>query len=275
MSLSDIQFIFNRALAHTFNKKKWLAVFLVLLLCGILCVFFRGVALTTGQWIAQSLNFLPVFLCAGLLLTTGIVLIRIYHNEVKRKDVSYKEVISKSWDVIMGASYLTIPIILSYLLLWMLLGIFFLLNDIPGIGGFFSIILSFAPFLLNLGAIILCALSLSMLYFVAPAIALKGFNGIQLSQSIVRRFQRDTFFNLLLAFIAIFPFALLMGLLLLAGFLTGAVCYTCDNPSYVILQWFFMMIPFTAILAPAVIFFFNFAAEAHVMLGKPYAKAKG
>jgi len=149
-----------------------------------------------------------------------------------------------------------------------MLGIFFLLNDIPGIGGFFSVILAFAPFLLNLGAIILCLLSLSMLFFVAPAVALKGLNGIQISQLVMKRFQKDFFMNLLLAGIATFPFVFVMMLLLLAAFVTGSICYTCDNSLYITLQWFFIMIPFTAILAPAVIFYFNFAAEAHVLLLK-------
>ncbi len=272
MSLSDIQYIFNRALSLTFIKKKLLAVFIVLLMCGILVVFCRGLAIYAGQWVALSLNFMPVFLCSGVLLSTGIILTRIYHNEIKRKEVPYLDVVNKSWDVVLGASYLTVPIILSYLLLWMMLGIFFLLNDIPGIGGFFGVILSFAPFLLNLGAIVLCLLSLSMLFFVAPAVALKGLDGMQISQMVVNRFKRDVFTNLLLAGIATFPFAFMMLVLLLAAFVTGSICYSCEQSPYMILQWFFMMIPFTAVLAPAVVFYFNFAAEAHVFMQKQALK---
>lgn len=272
MTLNDVQFIFNRALSLTFNKKKLFAVFLVLLLCGTLVVFFRGLALHTGQWIALSLNFLPVFLCSGVLLSTGIILIRIYHNEVKRRDVPYSDVISKSWDVVLGASYLSIPIILSYLLLWMMLGVFFLLNDIPWVGGFFSAVLAFAPFLLNLGAIVLCLLSFALLFFVAPAIALKGLNGAQVSQMVAGRFRADIFMSLLLASIATVPFVVLMAILLLAAFFTGQICYTCENTIYIVLQSFFMMLPFTAVLAPAIIFYFNFAAEAHVLFQKSHQK---
>lgn len=268
MNLSDIQFIFNRALSLTFIKKKLLAVFVVLLMCGILVVFFRGLAVSAGQWVALSLNFIPVFLCSGVLLSTGIILIRIYHNEVKKRSIPYSDVIQNSWDVVLGASYLTIPIILSYLILWMMMGVFFLLNDIPGVGGFFSVMLAFAPFILNLGAIVLCLLSLSMLFFVTPAIALKGLDGVQISQMILSRFKKDLFINLLLAGIATLPFACMMIILLLAAFLTGSVCDSCENSPYLILQWFFIMIPFTAVLAPAVVFYFNFAAESHVLMQK-------
>jgi hypothetical protein len=272
MTLNDIRLCFNRALALTFNRKKLIAVFTVLLLCGILVVFFRGLALEAGQWITLSLTFLPVFLCAGVLLATGIVLIRVYHDEIKKRPVSFRKVLSNSWNVVIGASYISIPIILSYLLLWMMLGVFFLLNSIPGIGQFFGVILAFAPFLLNLGAIVLCVLSLAMLFYVTPAVALRGLNSAQISQMVSRRFQQDVFLNLVLAGIGLLPLAFILALLVMAAMLTGAVCYHCDDPVHIVLQWFFMMIPFTALLTPAIVFFFNFAAESHVMFQRAAAK---
>lgn len=269
MNLSDIRFIFNRAIAHTFSTKKLLSIFCVLLLCGILVVFFRGLALHAGQWISMSLTFLPIFLCAGVLLSAGIVLERAYHDEIKqKKKVSYRAIIANSWEIIIAASYFTMPLILGYLLLWMLLGIFFLLKGIPLIGEFFGVVLAFAPFVLNLGMLLLCFLSIALLFFVTPAMALKGVNGIQALQMVLKRIQQDVFSNLLLISLAVLPLVVLAGVLALTAMLTGALCYFCDNPVHIILQWFFMMIPFVAVLAPAVIFFFNFSAESHVLLLK-------
>lgn len=266
MDLSEIQFIFNRAWSLSFHRKKLLIAFFVMMLSGLMVIFFRGLALHTGQWISLSLTFLPIFLSTGMLIAIGIILIRVYHDEIKNKAISYRGTVSKSWDVIIGTAYLSVPLILGYLLLWMLLGIFFLLNDLPGVGGFFSVILAFAPFLLNLGALFLCVLSISMLFFVTPVVALRGVNRIQLSQLLASRFHQNLFLNLVLATIAATPILLLSGLLILAAFMTGAICYTCDNPLYIMLQWFFIMIPFTAILSPAIVFFFNFAAESHVLI---------
>lgn len=268
MQLSDVQFIFNRALTLTFHRKKLLLTFVILAMCGLLVVFFRGLAVNAGQWIAMSMTFIPFFLCAGVLLSLGILLIRVYHDEIKKKPINYSEILGKSWEIVMGASYFSVPIILSYLLLWMLLGIFFLLKEIPALGTFFSVILVFAPFLINLGTLILCILNIAMLFFVAPVIALKGLNRIQVTQTLVDRFKYDVFSNLFLATIATLPFLFIMGLLIFAGFLTGAVCYACEAPMHNVLQWFFIMIPFTAILSPAVVFFFNFAAESHVLMMK-------
>lgn len=266
MDLQDIQFIFNRALSLTFSKKKLLLTCLTLLACGLLVVFFRSMALNAGQWVGMSLTFLPIFICSGVLVAVGVVLVRIYHDEIKERQQRYRNVVWNSLDIIIGTAYLTIPIILSYLLLWMLLGVFFLLNDTPLIGGFFSVILAFAPFLLNLGALLLCLVSVSLLFFVTPVVALRGINRIQLASIIAKRFQKDFFLNICLATIAAMPVILVTALLSLAAAMTGAVCYSCENQNYVILQWLFMMIPFVAILSPAVVFFFNFAAESHVLL---------
>ncbi|MBS4171587.1 Uncharacterized protein NEOC95_002337 [Neochlamydia sp. AcF95] len=266
MTFDDLQLMFNRALALSLNKKKFLLVFTILALCGVLVVFFRGLALGANEWLMMSLTFLPIFLCAGFLLSTGIVLIRIYHDEIKKKQASYTEILAKSWEIMIGASYFCIPIILSYLLLWMLLGFFFLLEEIPAVGPFFSAILAFGPFLINLGTLLLCILSLAILFFVTPVIALKGLNRIQVADILSKRMRGDLFSNIILSLIATFPLWCLAGLLILAAWMTGSVCFSCHHPLHAILQWFFTMIPFTAVLTPAVIFFFNFAAEAHVLM---------
>lgn len=268
MYLSDVSLIFNRSLTKSFDLKKLLLVFVILLLCGLLVVFFRGLAVGAGSWVKKSMMFLPIFLCSGVMLSAGIILIRIYHDEVKERSFSYREMIGKSWEIVIGASYFSIPIILCYLLLWMLMGIFLFLEQVPYVGSFFSVILAFAPFLLNLGSIILCLLNIVLLFFVTPALALKGLNGMRLSKGLVKRVESDVFGNLLLAVIAVAPLFVVLGILMLAGFMSGTACVGCTNPLFVVLRWFFIMIPFVAALAPTVIFFFNFAAESHVLFVK-------
>lgn len=268
MNFNDIPFVFDRAFKHTFSFKKLAFVFLITALCGIFVVFSRGLAINANSWVATSLTFLPLFLCGGVLLATGIVLIRLYHDEIKQKEANYKHVLSKSWEVILGATYFSIPMILVYLLLWMLLGVFMLLTQIPGIGSFFAVILAFAPFLLNLATLILCILVICMLFFVSPTVALKGLNRSLVTDQLVKRLKGDIFFNILLIIIATFPLYVFLALLISAAFLTSYFCEACYDPIQTILQWFFIMIPFTALLSPAIVFFFNFAAESHVLMNK-------
>lgn len=268
MHLSDIQFIFNRAMGLTFEKSKWLLTFIVLAIAGLLVVFCRGLAAETNVWVAMSLTFLPLFLCAGVLLSLGVVLIRGYHDEVKKLEVNYKKILSESWETLLGASYFTVPVILLYLMLWMLLGVFMLLQNIPAIGDFVSVILAFAPFLLNFATLLLCIFVVGTLFFVTPVIALKGLSRSLVSQVLMRRVQGDIFSNMVLFIVAMIPLIFYIGLLMGSAFLTGSICTSCNDTIHTVLQWFFIMLPFTALLAPAVIFFFNFAAESHVFMQK-------
>ena len=268
MNLAEINQSFNRALSYTWSRKKLAVMSIVLACCGVLVVFCRGLALHAGGWVVMSLTFLPIFLCAGVLLATGIVLTRIYHDEVKRLPVNYWQTLTKSWEIVLGASYFSMPLVLVYLLLWMTLGIFILLREIPGIGEFMGVILAFAPFLLNLGALLLCVLNLAILFFVTPAVALHGINSFQLSQRLVERLRQDVFSNVLLCCFAVLPLLLVTSMLLGAAYLTGMTYLSPTHTLQVVLQWFFIMIPFASLLSPAVIFFFHFAAESHVLLRK-------
>jgi hypothetical protein len=266
MTLNDIQFAFNRAIRLTFSLPKFLLVFFTLLLCGVLAVFFRALATQANEWVVLSLLFVPLFLCAGILLAAGILLIRVYHDEVKGKEVSFLKTLFRSWELMVGAAYFSIPIILSYLILWMLLGIFMLFRTIPGVGEFFGAILSFAPFLINFLTLILSLTNFAILFFVTPILALRGLNRHLVAQILTRRCARDVFSNILLALISILPLALALVLLTLSAIITGTVCVNCTTTVYTVIEWFFVMIPFTALLAPPVVFFFNFAAESHVLL---------
>jgi hypothetical protein len=268
MDFSSISFIFNRALFLTFSKKKNLIVFCILALSGLLVVFFQGLAIQAGEWVRLSLTFLPIFLCTGILLSTGIFLIRVYHDEVKKKETNYRDIIARSWAVVIGSSYFAVPIILSYLLLWMLLGIFVLLEETPGLGKFFSVVLSFAPFLINLGTLVLCIVSFSMLFFMAPIIALRGIDRHLVFEGVMKRLEKEPFTNMILILTALLPLIGVLVLLTLAAFLTGTICVECYTSLQTVLKWFFIMFPFTAFLTPAVIFFFNFAAESHVLMQK-------
>lgn len=268
MDFNSLSFVFNRALSHTFSKKKCLIVFVILVLSGLLVVFFRGLAVNAGDWVRLSLTFLPIFLCTGILLSLGIFLIRIYHDEVKNREVNYLTTLSKSWEMIIGSSYFTIPIILIYLMLWILLGVFVLLSELPLAGDFFNVILSFAPFLIHLGSLVLCVLSLAILFVMAPIVALKGLNKEIVFQSAVKRLEYNPFANICLGILALIPLILVATLLTIAAQLTGSICLECSNTLQTVLKWFFIMVPFTACLTPAVIFFFNFAAESHVMMQK-------
>lgn len=261
MTFNDLEFLFNRALSYSFDKKKIWTVFSVLILCGILIGFCRTLSYGTNNWVSMSLVFLPIFLSAGILLALGIFIIRLYYHEVKNLKISYRNILFHSWELIIGTTYLSIPPILIYLLLWVVLGIFMLLKEIPGVGEFVGVVLAFAPFLIILSSIFLVFISLAILFFIAPAIALGEKQKFYIAKSVILRLKENVFRNLLFFFISIFPLGFLVGFLSYASHLTGISYIVSEHIVILSVRWFFLMIPFCIFLTPLVIFFFNFAAE--------------
>jgi hypothetical protein len=171
-----------------------------------------------------------------------------------------------SIDLMMSTAYLSIPPILVYLFLWIVLGLFFLLKEIPVVGFFFSIVFAFGPFLLIFSSLLLCLFNLGLLFFAAPAAALQPHKRMHLVQRILALFQAKLFSSLLLFFIALVPIGLVVGLLCLAAMLTNVSYLMAEKSLSVALEWFFIMLPFAALLTPAVSFFFHFAAESYHLL---------
>ncbi len=266
MRWEDLENCFNRAFFHSFAKKKVFLVFLLLVLCGILVIFCRALALDASGWVAMSLVFLPIFLSSGIMLSLGVFLIRIYYHEVKGLKGRYREILKHSWQLIIGTSYLSIPPILLYLFLWVIFGIFIFLKEIPHIGPFIGVILTFAPFLIILSSLLLALVNLFLLFFVSPAVALRPVEKLHFDLGLIRRFRKQLFSNLVFFAVAALPTAFVIGILFLAAILTELHYLVAQQTLSLALQWFFIMVPFCACLTPAVVFFFNFAAESYNLL---------
>ena len=266
MQWNDFEKSFNRAMLLSFSKRKLALTFPILVLCGILSVFCRAVSFESGEWVAMSFAFLPILFSSGILLALGVLLVRMHHHEAKQLTLDFRKLIGGSIDLIIGTSYLSVLPIVAYLFLWTLLGLFFLLKAVPILGDFFSVIFSFGPFLLIFGSLLLCVFNLGLLFFVAPAAALQPLKNIPLAKRVWSLINRKLFSALILWMIALIPIALVGGLLCLAAFLTNVSFLVAERSLSVALEWFFIMLPFCAILSPAVVFFFNFAAESYQLL---------
>ena len=266
MTLQEIEKAFHRAIFLSFSKKKCLLAFPTLVLCGILVVFCKALSHEASNWISLSLTFLPILLSSGLLLALGVLLIRIYIHESKQLSLSFKRLIGGSVDLMLGTTYLSVPPVLLYLCLWVVMGIFFLLQEIPGIGPFFAVVFSFAPFLLIFATLLLCIFNIGLLFFVAPAAAMQPLKRVRLAQRVFRGFAQKMFSSTLLFIISLLPIAIVGGLLWIAADLTDVRFLIAEKSLGVALQWFFIMLPFAALLSPLVVFFFQFAAESYKLL---------
>jgi len=203
-----------------------------------------------------------------MLLSLGVLLARIYHNEVKSIYTNYKKLFAQSWEVLIGISYMALPMLLLYLFLWMFLGVFYLLRELPGVGEFFGVILAFGPFLLVFGSIVLSVSNVFALYFLTPHVAFRFGSKKRLVQELMRRIQDNPFSNIVFFILALLPLLSVVGLLYIAASVTGAAFAVTSHSIAIVMQWFFIMIPFCALLAPGVLFFFNFSVESFVFLEK-------
>lgn len=260
MQWVNIEKAFSRAMLYSFSRKKMLITFPALVLCGILIVFCKAVAYDASDWIAMSLAFLPILLSSGVLLALGVLLIRIHMHEVKGLSLSLSRLLSASTDLILATSYLSIPPVLAYLCLWIVLGFFHLLGELSS---FFTVVLAFGPFLLIFGSLLLCLFNLALLFFVAPAAAFQPQKRFALAKRVLALFQGRILSSVALFLLALLPILLVTGLLVLAALLSNSAP---EKPLSIALEWFFIMVPFAALLTPAVIFFFNFAAESYQLL---------
>lgn len=268
MSWKEVELIFNRALKFAFSRKKLFFTIPILIFCGLISVCFRALGSKANDWLLISMTFMPLFLCSAVLLAAGIILIRIYHDEVKGLSISYRRTLGVSKTLMVEVAYLALPVTLIYLALWTLLGIFYLFKEIPLIGDGLGVILSFGPFLLLLGSFFLSLLIISILFFVTPSVSFKSSVQIEVLQGVFKRLRFNPFTNIALLFLGLLPLILIAGLMTIAAIITGTSYVAAEHPFAVSLEWFFIMVPFAALLTPAVIFFFNFAAESHVLMIK-------
>lgn len=268
MNFSDFEHIVGRAASHTMAKKKLLYTGLALFFCGLVMVFGMSAGLAFGSWLALSLNFVPLFISLALLMSLGVILVRSYHDEIKKKEVVFKDLAIRSWTTIIGTLSLFIPVVLAYLALWMAQGMFLVCATIPFIGQFFTIVFAFIPFVLHLATLILGLLSFYFLFCLTPTLSF----GVSWQQANLVQVFKDSvqqgFMRLLLFGVAFIPL-LLSFVLLMASLKMTVLMFTQElGPEELVMQRLFLMLPFAWLLAPAVIFFFNVATEANILIHK-------
>ena len=267
MHFSDIEVMFNRAWSRVFDKKKLLFLFFTLLICGTLFVMSHTLASMVGVWVKLVLYFLPGFFISGVMLALGIFFARVYYGEMRSQMVRYSEVLLSSLKLLINVIQVALPFMVVYLAIWIVMGIFYLLREIPYVGESIGVILSFAPVVLILSSLFLVGLSLFTLFYVTPHIAFKK-ESETFVDTIKGVLKESLFSQVVLFFIALSPM-LLMGVLL--G-VSGAIAQVGLVETHSVLktgmQSFFMMLPFAAALTPIMLFFFNFSVESYNLTKK-------
>jgi len=266
MTFPEIEKRFNRAMRLSFSRKKFLIAFPTLVLCAVIFLFSRTISLNDA-WIHVSLTFLSIFIASGILLAVGVFLIRIYYHEVKSLKLNIAKILEKSLEIMLGAAYLSFPLVIIFLILWVLLGIFHFISKIPKLGFIFDSLLAFAPFILIFCLVVLCFFNACVLFFVSPSIGLKRQQKLKIVSNVMGRLKTNLFSNILAFIIGALPLMIVASMLLITLNITNVYSfYGFANVDLV--RSFFLSLPICFMLTPFTIFFFNFAAEMHQLFFK-------
>jgi len=268
MELKEISDSFNRSLYHSFSLKKILFTGGALIVAGLFFVFFQSLTFFANSWMRFSLGLVPFFIGIAILLSAGIILIRLYHDEIKGEKHRFREVVGSSLDLLVSSIYFVLPLIAGFIAIWLIEGLFVLLGALPAVGPFFAAILSFMPYLLTLAAILLLLFGFVALFYVTPVLALRGLDRPYLQTTLLTRIKKDPFYHLILLGAGYIPVYMFYYVLMAAKNITSMIMAFSANESFLIVAWFFLMLPISVLFSPAFIFFFNFAAESHILLKK-------
>lgn len=266
MKFAELEAMCTRSADFCLNKTKLALASFVIVLCGLLVVFCQSIELFTGAWMHFTLTFLPLFVSGGMLMGLGLVLIRSYHDEVKKIESSFKSLLLGSWHAAISSAYIFMPIVLVFLSIWAMLGLFYLFREIPVVGEHFASLLSSGPFLLHLGALLLCFFSIYVLFVVTPCFALKPFFEASSLAQDKATYSANLFQRLAVLHVALLPLVFSVLLLIIAAKMTTSGYVTSSSYTQMIMQWLMIMLPFAILLSPAVVFFFNMAAEMHIFV---------
>ncbi len=267
--MHDIETMLWRSWRYSLSMKKFILVSVFLLIVLTIFVFCQAISVSTGPWMKVSLFFLPFFISSGFTLSLSIFLNRVYWKEIHGKTADYKRLITKSWELFLASSFVSVPIFLIYIVLWILLGAFYLIKEIHLLGGVLGSLLSFGPFFLIFLSLLLTIFTIVMLFIIPPSLALEKKGKLfwsQLKTRVLSLFPSYTFLFIL----GVLPLIIISLLVLGAFILTNYLYFTEVSQVVRVFQWMILEIPIAAALALPFIFFVNFALETHLHIVKKF-----
>jgi len=264
MTVEDIEKIFNRAFSKAFCRKKNFFLFPVLFICGMI-IEFSNTFLGRGSFFGVFYPFVSLFLSAGIVLAAGVLVVKMYIFEIKGVDYKIGTVILSSIQIISTVLTLCLPLMAIYLVLWVVMGLFFLFKQMPGFGDLCATVLSFGPFVLILASFSLLMVAVLALFFLTPHLALKKSLDAEPFKEMIKRVAQSVFSNSLLFFIGFFPVGVIFSLLCFGIKMTESTYFIAQEGVGRALQSIVMKVPFTLILTPFVLFFFNFSCESYLL----------
>ncbi|MCH9625855.1 MAG: hypothetical protein S4CHLAM123_10390 [Chlamydiales bacterium] len=263
MTLSHLTQMFNRSIKGALDLKKIILLFVMLFCVGVFYLITQAFAHFATDWLGMFFNMLSIVFAIGVMLFAGGILTKLYFNKDMSSSLQPNTLFRSSWGIFLRSAYIALGFLAVFLSIWLATGVFWFLNAIPYFGYLMSTVFVFGPFFLNLIALLVCFAALFVLFFCTPFLASE--EPLE-HRSLLAQLKKNYFSNALFLVIAVVPVWIVFSFVLKATRMTVEV-YGAEMHFFgSLVQVFFIMLPFLAVLTPALIFFFNFAAEASVMI---------
>jgi len=262
MEILELPKLYRHAYLNTLSRQRCLWTTAIIALSQVPILFSFALGAAAPLWTDIGIKFSALYLSFGILLSFGIFLMRLYRSKQEFTMISYRDFGMGFWKAWLHACHLIIPILLLGMMLWVILGIFALIQEIPYAGPYLATFLSPGAFLATLSLLLLLVACGLLLYFATPFIALKGTYDLNVIKQSLLQHAKTPLTSLAFFAIACLPVTILGIFAYAAHVLTSKLLCppstTCET-----LQWLFLILPTSLFLSPGILFFFNFAYEAN------------
>jgi len=246
----------KRALEASLKKEKIFLAYPILLLTTLISVFVLAILDNAHDWVVFGAISVPVYLSIGLMGSLSVFIHRLYYHELKGETIDYKEIFKASMNRMWNGVFLALPLILTHVILWVLMGLFYLLQGVPYAGPIVAVLFSMLPFAFMMIMTILPLFAFFILFY--------GSTFFSFDLKVDLDCLKENPLTIAKHF-AIGTVPLLLG-----GVVLGVIYWATmdlfgvtNNIVALSLQRLFLLAPFSFYLTPFVLFFFHFGLESY------------
>ncbi|NDE62903.1 MAG: hypothetical protein EB053_00940 [Chlamydiae bacterium] len=252
----ELDEMLKRAYHASLTREKIFLTYPVLLLASLIIVFTFAILHQAHDWIIFGAICVPIYLTFGLLGSLAVFIHRIYYHELRGETVNYKDILKASFNRMLNGVFLALPLILAHVGLWLLMGLFYLIQGIPYFGPVFAVVFAMLPFAFMMAMGLIPLIALIVLFYGS------SFFAFDLSFDLSHFKERP---SLVMGHFVIAILPLLLGTFFLGliYWLTMNLFGVENNVVAISLQRLFLLLPFSFYLTPFVLFFFHFGLESY------------
>jgi len=252
----ELEEMLKRAYRASLAKEKIFLAYPVLLLASLIAVFTFAILHQAHEWVIFGAISVPIYLTLGLLGSLAVFIHRIYYHELRGETVNYKDILKASLNRMLNGVFLALPLIITHVSLWLLMGLFYLVQGIPYFGPVFAVLFAMFPFAFLMAMGLLPLISLFALFYGS------SFFAFDLNLDFSHFKERP---SMVLGHFMLALLPLLLGTTFLGAvyWLTMTLFGVENNVIAISLQRLFLLLPFSFYLTPFVLFFFHFGLESY------------